>query len=74
VLRNATIAHRDADALLQYRAIRNLKTEMVFAISGEFYAAARRFIDVVPRLMLESGTFPALLRQYVQSGKLEPSA
>lgn len=69
-LRNATIAHRDPDALLQYRAIRNLKTETVFAISGDFYSAARRFIDVVPRLMLESSTFAALLRQYALSGKL----
>jgi hypothetical protein len=69
LLRNATIGHRDSDALFQYRAIRNLKTEHVFAIAGEFYAGAKRFIDLVPRLMLESGNLAALLRQYVQSDK-----
>jgi hypothetical protein len=68
-LRNATIAHRDPDALLQYRAIRNLDTDTVFAIAADFYVAARQFIDVVPRLMLESGSLGALLRQYVQSEK-----
>jgi hypothetical protein len=67
VLRNATIAHRDPNALLQYRAIRNLKVEAVFSIAGEFYLAAGRFIQLVPRLMLESSTIPALLRQYAQT-------
>lgn len=68
-IRNAAIAHRDPDALLQYRSIRNLKVEVVLTIAGEFYSAAKRFIDLVPRLMLESSTMPALLRQYVQSNE-----
>lgn len=66
-IRNAAIAHRDPDALLQYRSIRNLKVEVVLTIAGEFYSAARRFIDLVPSLILESSTMPALLRQYVKS-------
>lgn len=68
-VRNATIAHRDPNALLQYRAIRNLKVEAVFSIAGEFYSAAGRFIELVPRLMQESSTFSALLRQYVRTDK-----
>jgi hypothetical protein len=66
-IRNAAIAHRDPDALLQYRSIRNLKAEVVLSIAGDFYFAAKRFTDLVPRLMLESSTMPALLRQYVHS-------
>jgi hypothetical protein len=55
-LRHATIAHRDPDALAQYRAIRNLRTEEVLATAAEFYAGAERFIAVVPRMMHESSS------------------
>jgi hypothetical protein len=71
-IRNAAIAHRDPDALLQYRSIRNLKVEVVLTIAGEFYSAAKRFIDLVPRLMLESSSMPALLRQYLRSDGSSP--
>lgn len=67
-LRNATIGHRDADALLQYRAIRNLKPEHVLTIAAEFYGAASGFITVLPKLMLESSSFPSLLRQLSKPG------
>jgi hypothetical protein len=66
-LRHTAIAHRDADALLQYRLIEELKTEDVFRVTGEFYDAARRFMDVLPRLVVETGTMPALLRQWLAS-------
>ena len=36
-LRNATIGHRDGNALLQYRAIRNLNVKEVWAIGEEFF-------------------------------------
>jgi hypothetical protein len=69
LLRNATIAHRDVDALIQYRAISNLKTEEVFRMAAEFYAGARRYVDVIPKLIAESGTMPALLRQWLESNR-----
>jgi len=63
-VRNAAIAHRDPNALIQYRAIRDLKVDDVFAISIEFYAAVERFMAVLTKLMLTSSTMPALLRQW----------
>lgn len=63
VLRNATIAHRDPDALLQYRAISNLDVASVLNLAGEFYEASERFIALLPQMILESSTIPALLRQ-----------
>lgn len=62
-LRNATIAHRDPNALAQYRAIRDLSVERVMALTTEFYLGAERFIAVVPRLMIQSSTAPALVQQ-----------
>jgi len=41
----------------------------VFSIAADFYVAARQFIDVAPRLMLESGSLGGLLRQYLRSEK-----
>jgi hypothetical protein len=67
VLRNSTIAHRDADALAQYHAINDLKTEDVFRIAAEFYKGAERFIALMPELILESGSTTALIRQWFQN-------
>jgi hypothetical protein len=66
-LRNSTIAHRDADAIAQYDAINNMKTEDVFRIAGEFYKGAERFIALMPELISESGSSVALLRQWFQN-------
>lgn len=63
-VRNAAIAHRDPNALVQYRAIRDLDVEKVFATAIEFFQAVERFMPVLTSLMLESGTWPALLRQW----------
>lgn len=71
-IRNTAIAHRDADALAQYRAINELNTNDVFAIASEFYANAERFITVVPRLMGEVGSVPALLRQWMAKNGNKP--
>jgi hypothetical protein len=67
VLRNSTIAHRDADAVAQYHAINDLKTEDVFRIAVEFYKGAERFIALMPELILESGSTTALMRQWFQN-------
>lgn len=67
-LRNATIGHRDADALLQYRSIRDMNTNRVFQIAGEFYQAAEPFIRLMPRLMLETSSSSSLLKQMAKSG------
>lgn len=62
-LRHATIAHRDPNALAQYRAIRNLDTGHVLGLAGDFYAAAGRFISCIPKLIRAANTIPALLLQ-----------
>jgi hypothetical protein len=66
-IRNAAIAHRDPNALVQYRAIRDLDVDKVFAMTIEFFQAVERFMPVLTSLMLESGTWPALLRQWRQN-------
>jgi hypothetical protein len=66
-IRNAAIAHRDPNALVQYRAIRDLDVEKVFATTIEFFDAVGKFMPVLTSLLLESATLPALLRQWVPS-------
>ena len=68
-IRNATIGHRDANALAQYRAIRNLRVEDVMAIAGEFFAAIEEFVDVLTQIMLASSSFNSYLRQWIESEK-----
>jgi hypothetical protein len=46
--RNATIAHRDPDALLQLNTIENLNAKKVFAAAEEFYKSSAIFMDVYP--------------------------
>lgn len=62
-LRNATIAHRDPDALAQYRAIRNIDPMAVLKLASQFYAAADAYIALLPKLMLEIGSISGLLKQ-----------
>lgn len=62
-VRNSTIAHRDPDALVQYRSIRNLRPEEVLGLAAEFYQAADRLIGVIPALVGHSSTLEALFRQ-----------
>ena len=61
---NAAIAHRDPNALIQYRAIRDLKVADVMALAVEFYSAVDQFMPVLTKLVLVSGTMPAMLRQW----------
>src|SRR5438270_12927151 len=53
-VRNAAIAHRDPNALIQYRAIRDLDIEEVLATAAEFYQALDKFIPVLTSLVRES--------------------
>lgn len=62
-LRNATIAHRDQDALLQYRSITQINEIEVLRIASEFYDGTRLFLNVLPSLIQEAGTWPGLLNQ-----------
>jgi hypothetical protein len=63
-VRNAAIAHREPNALVQYRAIRDLRVNDVMALAVEFYSAVDKFMPVLSKLVLASGTMPALLRQW----------
>jgi hypothetical protein len=62
-LRNATIAHRDPDALLQYRAICAIDELAVIRIAMEFYDAVGQFINILPDLILSANSIPSLLHQ-----------
>ena len=68
-LRNATIAHRDPDALAQYRAIRDVRTDRVMEIVADFYASSQRFIALLPRLIVIGSDVGALLRQFLSKDR-----
>lgn len=63
-IRNAAIAHRDPNALVQYRAIRELKVDEVMEIGMEFFAAVENFVGVLTRLMIAGNTMPSFLKQW----------
>lgn len=63
-LRNATIAHRDPDALAQYRAIMEIDEMKVLNLAAEFYAAADAFITLLPKIILHSGTLASGAAQF----------
>lgn len=62
-LRNSTIAHRDADAIRQYRDIIDIDGLEIVKVAAEFYEGTKLFIDVMPHLISHLGTLPALLSQ-----------
>jgi hypothetical protein len=62
-LRNATIAHRDPDALRQYQAIVELDEMGVLELAGKFYLAANAFISLLPKVILHIGSMPGLMAQ-----------
>ena len=62
-LRNSTIAHRDPDALGQYRAITELDEMAVIQIAADFYTGTHAFIELLPRVILHVGAIPGLLSQ-----------
>ena len=58
--RNATIAHRDPDALLQLKTIENLDTKRVFSAAEEFYRSSAIFMNVFPKVILQAGSMQGL--------------
>jgi len=63
-IRNSTIAHRDADALLQYRTITRLDVKEALNILATFYESIDLFTEALSKLMLESSQPMALIKQY----------
>ena len=63
IVRNSAIAHRDADALFQYRAIRDLRTDAVIEIAAEFYDGVRDFIGVLTELLRECSPLRKFVRE-----------
>lgn len=63
--RNATIAHRDPDALTQIRIIDELNEKEIILLLAEFYKASKSFTSLVPKIMIESGTIPSLMKQLI---------
>lgn len=70
-LRNSTIAHRDPDAIRQYRDITEIEGLDVVQIAAEFYEGTHKFMEVLPALLGYLGTMPALIKQLVR--KVEAS-
>lgn len=68
-IRNSVIAHRDADALSQYRVIRDLRPEEVLEYAAGFYSGAERFISLLPSIMQETGSLKSLVRQYINKSQ-----
>jgi hypothetical protein len=62
-LRNATIAHRDPDAIRQYRDIVGIDGLEVTQIAVEFYEGTKKFIDVLPALVSHLGSARGLISQ-----------
>ena len=68
-LRNMTIAHRDADALLQYRAIMSIDESDIFKIGMGFYSSIQNFISLLPQITIEVGGIRGILNQMTAHSK-----
>ncbi|MEC5398289.1 hypothetical protein [Uliginosibacterium sp. H1] len=64
-IRNFTIAHRDADAMRQYRLIRDINELEVAAIAADFFAAVSPILPLLTELVRASSGMHHLLNQYV---------
>lgn len=62
-LRNSTIAHRDPDAIRQYRDIVEIDGMEVTKIAANFYAGTGKFIEIIPRLLEHMSTLQGMLGQ-----------
>lgn len=62
--RHATIAHRDADAMLQYEMIVKIDPLTTMSVASSFYEGADLFVKTLPKLMLEASSTHSLLKQY----------
>ncbi len=68
-VRNAAIAHRDPNALVQYRAIRDLNVDGVMTLAVEFFGAVDKFVGVQTKLLLAANTIPSFLNQWFSSNE-----
>lgn len=68
-LRHSTIAHRDADAIMQYRRIESTDGMAVLQTAAEFYAGADAFMDVMPKLLRHVGGMSGLVSQLLAQGR-----
>jgi hypothetical protein len=64
-LRNSTIAHRDADALRQYRDITEIDSLEVTKVAVDFYAGTNKFIEMIPKLLAQMTTWQGMIGQMV---------
>jgi hypothetical protein len=62
-LRNSTIAHRDPDAIQQYRDIVEIDGLEVTKIAADFYAGTGKFIEMIPRLLVHLSTLQGMIAQ-----------
>ncbi|CAI2797556.1 MULTISPECIES: hypothetical protein [Pseudomonas fluorescens group] len=62
--RHATIAHRDADAMLQYEMIVKIDPLATMAIASSFYEGADLLVSTLPKVMLEASSAHSLIKQY----------
>lgn len=68
-LRNSTIAHRDSDAITQYRQITELDGLLVLKASADFYTGVEAFMKVMPRLLMHVGGMQGLFSQLIAQVK-----
>ncbi|RUO24463.1 hypothetical protein CWE09_11445 [Aliidiomarina minuta] len=64
-IRNKTIAHRDADAMHQYRLIRNIDEVKVVTRAGAYFNAASPLISELTELTQIAGDTRHLMNQYI---------
>lgn len=62
-LRNSTIAHRDPDAIRQYRDIVEVDGVEVTKIAADFYSGTGKFIKMIPRLLAHLSTWQGMMDQ-----------
>lgn len=68
--RNSTIAHRDADAIRQYRDIIEIDEKEVTRVAADFYSGTSKFIAVIPRLLAQLSSWQGIVHQLTtQSGR-----
>lgn len=69
-LRNSTIAHRDADAITQFRRIVELDSLSIIQTAAEFYVGTHAFMEVMPRLITHVAGTRGLIAQLVSKMNL----
>jgi hypothetical protein len=67
--RHNTIAHRDPDAMRQFKIISDLEIMQFAPVLTKFYIASDKLLKAMVVAMLEMGTMKSLLHQIGQSAK-----